>query len=115
MIKNRYPLLRIDDLFDQIKGAKVFSKIDLKLGYHQLRIHDADIHKTTFHNRYGHYEFIVVPFGLTNAPLVFMCLMNGVFHSYLDHFVLVFLDDILIYSRSQEEHEEHLQISPLVP
>ena len=109
-IKNRYPLPRIDDLFDQIKGAKVFSKIDLKLGYHQLRIHDEDIHKKAFRTRYGHYEFTVVPFGLTNAPSVFMCLMNGVFRSYLDRFVLVFLDDILIYSRSQEEHEEHLRL-----
>ena len=109
-IKNRYPLPRIDDLFDQIKGAKVFSKIDLKSGYHQLRIHDEDIHKTAFRTRYGHYEFTVVPFGLTNAPSVFMCLMNGVFRSYLDRFVLVFLDDILIYSRSQKEHEEHLRL-----
>ena len=107
-IKNRYPLPRIDDLFDQIKGAKVFSKIDLKLGYHQLCIHDANIHNTTFCTCYGHYEFIVVPFGLTNAPLVFICLMNGVFCSYLDHFVLVFLDDILMYSRYQEEYNEHL-------
>ena len=95
-IKNRYPLPRIDDLFDQIKGAKVFSKIDLKSGYHQLCILDDDIHKTAFRTRYGHYEFTVVPFGLTNAPSVFMCLMNGVFHSYIDHFVLVFLDYILI-------------------
>lgn len=109
-IKNRYPLPRIDDLFDQIKGATVFSKIDLKLGYHQLRIKEADIHKTTFRTRYGHYEFTVVPFALTNAPFFFMSLMNGVFQSYLDRFVLVSLDDILIYSKTQKEHEEHLRL-----
>lgn len=109
-IKNRYPLPRIDDLFDQIKGATVFSKINLKSGYHQLRIKEANIHKTAFRTRYGHYEFKVVPFGLTNAPSVFMCLMNGVFRSYLDRFVLVFLDDILIYSKIQKEHEEHLRL-----
>lgn len=109
MIKNRYPLPCIDVLFDQIKGAKVFSKIDLKSGYHQLWIHDGDIHKTAFRTWYGHYEFTVVPFSLTNTPSVFMCLMNGVFHEYLDQFVLVFFDDILIYSRSMEEHEEHLR------
>ena len=93
-IKNRYPLPRIDDLFDQIKGATIFSKIDLKSRYHQLRIKEANIHKTTFRTRYGHYKFTVVPFGLRNAPSVFMCLMNGVFYSYLDRFVLVFLIDI---------------------
>ena len=99
-IKNRYPLPRIDDLFDQIKGAIVFSKINLKSGYHQLRIKEVDIHKTAYRTRYGHYEFTMVHFGLMNAPSVFMCLMNGVFRSYLDRFVLVFLDDILVYSRS---------------
>ena len=107
-IKNRYPLPRIDDLFDQMKGAKIFSKIDLKSGYHQLRIQEADIHRTAFRTRYGHYEFTVVPFGLTNAPSVFMSLMNGVFRTYLDEFVIVFLDDILVYSKTLEEHKAHL-------
>lgn len=110
IVKNHYPLLMIDDLFDQIKGAKVFSKIDLKSGYHQLRIVEEDIHKTTFRTRYGHYEFTVMPFKLTNAPSVLISLMNGVFQTYLDHFVLMFLDEILIYSRSMEEHEEHLKL-----
>ena len=91
-VKNRYPLPRIDDLFDQMKGARVFSKIDLKSGYHQLRIQEADIYRTTFCTRYGHYEFTVVPFGLTNVPSVFMSLMNGVFRTYLDQCVIVFLD-----------------------
>jgi hypothetical protein len=107
-VKNRYPMPRIDDLFDQMKGAMVFSKIDLRSGYHQLRIKEGDIPKTSFRTRFGHYEFIVVPFGLTNAPTVFMSLMNGVFQKYLDHFVQVFLDDILIYSKNEREHEEHL-------
>jgi hypothetical protein len=107
-VKNRYPMPRIDDLFDQMKGASVFSKIDLRSGYHQLRIKEGDIPKTAFQTRFGHYEFVVVPFGLTNAPAVFMSLMNGVFRKYLDHFVQVFLDDILIYSKNEREHEEHL-------
>jgi hypothetical protein len=109
-IKNKYPLLRIDDLFDQLKNAKIFPKIDLRSGYQQVRIKDEDINKTTIRTRYGHYEFIVVPFGLSNAPTVFMCLMNGVFKEYLDKFVIVFLDDILIYSKLKEEHEKHLKM-----
>ncbi|KAJ0524657.1 putative nucleotidyltransferase, Ribonuclease H [Helianthus annuus] len=108
-IRNRYPLLRIDDLFDQLQGAKFFSKIDLRSGYHQLKVRDQDVSKTTFRTRYGHYEFLVMPFGLTNAPAVFMDLMNRVFHEYLDRFVIVFIDDILVFSESREEHEDHLR------
>jgi hypothetical protein len=104
-LKNKYPLSRIDDLFDQLKDAKIFLKIDLRLGYHQVRIKDEDINKTAFRTRYGHYEFTVVSFGLSNTPAIFMCLMNGVFRDYLDKFVIVFLDDILVYSKSKEEHE----------
>jgi hypothetical protein len=109
-IKNQYPLPRIDDLFNQMKGVTVFSKIDLRSGYHQLRIKEDDIPKTAFKMRFGHYEFTVLPFGLTNAPGVFMSLMNGVFREYLDKFVQVFIDDILIYSRMTEEHDEHLRL-----
>ena len=109
-INNKYPLLRIDDLFDKFMDAKIFSNIDLRSGYHQVRIKDEDIRKTSFRRRYAHYEFTVVPFGLSNAPVVFMCLMNGVFRDYLDKFVIVFLDDILVYSKSEEEHEQHLRM-----
>ena len=109
-IKNKYPLPRIDDLFDQLQGAAVFSKINLRSGYHQLRIKGEDVPKTAFRTRYGHYEFLVVPFGLTNAPAAFMALMNGVFQPYLDKFVIVFIDDILVYSKSKQEHQQHLTV-----
>ncbi|GKA27560.1 putative reverse transcriptase domain-containing protein [Tanacetum coccineum] len=109
-VKNRYPLPRIDDLFDQLQGSSVYSKIDLRSGYHQLRVREEDIPKTAFRTRYGHYEFQVMPFGLTNAPAVFMDLMNRVCKPYLDKFIIVFIDDILIYSKNKKEHEEHLKI-----
>ena len=109
-VKNKYPLPRIEDLFDQLKGAGVFSKIDLRSGYYQLRVKDIDVPKTAFRTRYGHYEFLVMPFGLTNAPAAFMDLMNRVFRPYLDQFVMVFIDDILVYSRDEQEHEQHLKI-----
>ncbi|GJU03656.1 putative reverse transcriptase domain-containing protein [Tanacetum coccineum] len=109
-IKNRYPLPRIDDLFDQLQGSSVYSKIDLRSGYHQLRIKEEDIPITAFRTRYGHFEFQVMSFGLTNGPVVFMDLMNQVCKPYLDKFVIVFIDDILIYSKNKEEHEENLKI-----
>jgi hypothetical protein len=108
-VKNKYPMPRIEDLFDQLRGASVFSKIDLRSGYHQLRIRPTDIPKTAFITKYGLYEFMVMSFGLTNAPTYFMYLMNNVFMDYLDKFVVVFIDDILIYSQNEQEHEEHLR------
>ncbi|GJS01931.1 putative reverse transcriptase domain-containing protein [Tanacetum coccineum] len=109
-IKNLYPLPRIDDLYDQLQGACYFSKIDIWSGYHQLCVHEDDIPKTAFRMRYGHFEFTVMPFGLTNAPVVFMDLMNRVSKPYLDKFIIVFIDDILIYSKTKEEHEVHLKL-----
>ena len=109
-VKNKYPLPRIEDRFDQLKGAGVFLKIDLQSGYYQLRVKDVDVLKTTFRTRYGHYEFLVMPFGLTNAPTAFMGLMNRVFRPYLDQFFVVFIDDILVYSKDEQEHEQHLKI-----
>ena len=109
-IKNRYPLPRIDDLFDQLRGARVYSEIDPRTSYHQLRVRDTYIPKTVFRTRYGHFEFTVMPFGLTNVPAAFMDLMPRVFQTYLDQFVVVFVDDILIYSQSEWEHEYHLRI-----
>ncbi|KAL0553649.1 hypothetical protein IC582_007549 [Cucumis melo] len=107
-VKNRYPLPRIDDLFDQLQGATIFSKIDLRSGYHKSRIRDSDIPKTAFCSRYGRYEFIVMSFGLTNASAVFMDLMNRMFKDFLDTFIIVFVDDILIYSKTEAEHEKQL-------
>ncbi|KAL5537712.1 hypothetical protein UlMin_045551 [Ulmus minor] len=108
-IKNKYHLPKIDELFDQLGGSRYFSKIDLRSRYHQLKIREEDVPRTAFRTRYGHYEFLIMPFGLTNAPVAFMDLMNRVFKPYLDRFVIVFIDDILVYSKTQEEHEEHLR------
>jgi hypothetical protein len=109
-VKNKYQLPRIDDLFDQVYGACVFSKINLQSGYHQLKVRECDISKTAFVSRYGLYEFMVMSFGLTNALAYFMYMINEVFMEYLDKFVVVFIDDILVYSRSEEEHEGHLRL-----
>jgi hypothetical protein len=109
-IKNKYPLPRIEDLFDQMRGARVFSKIELKSGYHQMKIRPSDIPKTAFSTRYGLYEFTVMSFGLTNAPAYFMNMMNKVFMEYLDKFIVVFINDILIYSKNDRYHEEHLRL-----
>ena len=109
-VKNKYMLPRIEDLFDQLKGASVFSNIDLRSGYYQLRMKDVDVPKTAFRTRYGHYEFLVMPFGLTNVPTAFIDLMNRVFHPHLDRFVVVFIDDILVYSKYAQEHEQHLRL-----
>jgi len=110
IVKNKYPLPRINDLFVQLAGAAVFSKIDMRSGYHQKKIKKEDVPKTAFGTQYGHYEFLALPFKLTNAPAYFMDLMNRVFHPCLDKFVVVFIDDILVYSKSREEHAEHLRI-----
>jgi hypothetical protein len=109
-IKNKYPLPKMDDLFDQLTGAQVFSKIDLRTGYHQLKIRATDIPKTAFTTRYGLYEYTIMSFGLTNAPAYFMNLMNKVFMKFLDKFVVVFINDIIIYSKSEEEHATHLRL-----
>jgi hypothetical protein len=109
-IKNKYPLPKIEDLFDQLNGAKVFSKIDLRTGYHQLKVRESNIPKTAFTTRYGLFEYTVMSFGLTNAPAYFMNLMYKVFMKFLDKFVVVFIDDILVYSKTEEEHAEHLRL-----
>jgi hypothetical protein len=108
-IKNRYPLPTINDLLDQLQGARVFSKVDLRSGYHQVLVKEEDIPKTAFRTRYGHYKFLVMSFRLTNMPEIFMDTMNRVFHDYLDQFTVVFIDDILTYSKTLEEHNEHLR------
>jgi hypothetical protein len=109
-VKNKYLLPRIEDLFYQMRGVRVFSKIDLRSGYHQMKIRPSDIPKTAFSTRYGLYEFIVMSFGLTNAPAYFKNLMNKVFMEYLDRFVVVFINDILFYSKSDSDHEEHMRL-----
>ncbi|KAG8503487.1 hypothetical protein CXB51_001449 [Gossypium anomalum] len=110
IVKNKYPLPRIDDLFDQLRGATIFSKIDLRYGYYQLRVQKSDVPKTAFRIRYGHYEFLVMPFGQANTPTVFMDFMNRIFRSYLDKFIVVFIDDILVYSKDEVEYAKHLRI-----
>jgi hypothetical protein len=109
-MKNKYPLPRIEDLFDQMRGPRLFSKIDLRSGYHQMKIRPSDIPRTTFSTRYGLYEFTVMSFGLTNVSAYFINLMNKVFMEYLDRFIVVFIDDILIYSKSESDHDEHLRL-----
>ena len=109
-VKNKYLLPRIDDLFDQLKGASIFSKIDLRSRYHRLRIKYVDVHKTAFRMQYGHYEFLVMSFGLKKAPIAFMDLMNRVFQPYVDQFFVVFIDDILVYSKDRENHDTHLWV-----
>ena len=110
IIKNKYPLPKIDDLFDQLRNANIFSKIDLRSRYHQLKIRAEDVAKTTFRTWFGHYEFLVMPFNLTNAPTVYMNLMNRIFHQYLNQCVVVFIDDILVYSANEDDHKQHLRI-----
>jgi len=109
-IKNKYPLPRIDDLMDQLHGSSVFLKIDLRSGYHQILVKANDVQKTAFRSRYGHYEYVVMPFGVTNAPTIFMEYMNKILRPFLDKFIVVFIDDILIYSKTREEHTEHLRL-----
>ena len=109
-IKNKYPFSRIDDLMDQLHGSSVFSNIDLRLGYHKILVKADDVQKTAFRSRYSHYEYVVMPFGVTNAPTVFMDYMNRIFRPFLYKFVIVFIDNILIYSRTQKEHAEHLRL-----
>ena len=109
-IKNKYPLPRIDDLLDWLREACVFSKIDLRSGYHQILVKPEDVQNTAFRSRYGHYEYVVMPFGVTNTPVVFMDYMNQIFRPYLDKFVVVLIDDILIYSQNKEEHTDYLRI-----
>ena len=109
-IKNKYPLSRMDDLLDQLRGAAVFSKIDLRSGYHQILVKPKDVQKTAFRSRYGHYEYVVMSFGVTNATTIFMDYMNRIFRPYLDQFVIIFIVDILIYSESREKHVEHLRV-----
>ena len=108
-MKNSYPLPRIDDLFDRLAGARYFSRIDLRSGYHQIQIAQGDEEKTACRTRYGSFEFLVMPFGLCNAPATFTTLMNNIFHEYLDDFVIIYIDDILVYSKTTEEHAEHLE------